>query len=269
MCGIAGILVGGSWSGSAVDVLAQSMGETLHHRGPDAAGHWSDGSGRVAFGHRRLSVVDLTPAGSQPMTSRDGRWTICYNGELYNTDSLRAKVGLADGAYRGHSDTEVLVELIAARGVDAAVCEAVGMFAFAVWDSHERQLWLARDRFGEKPLYIARSAGVVAFASEIRAVRGVPGLDRSIDVDALHDLIKYGYVVGDRSILRGVRRLTPGTVGRMDSDLTVGAPVRYWSPDDEANESSRRPEHDERELLDVLSDAVRSRMVADVPLGAF
>jgi asparagine synthase (glutamine-hydrolysing) len=269
MCGIAGLLVGDTRRGDAIGDLARSMADTLTHRGPDAAGSWVDQSQMVAFGHRRLSVVDLTPAGSQPMTSRDGRWTICYNGELYNTEALRAMVGLPTSGYRGHSDTEVLVELVAARGVEFAVREAIGMFAFAMWDSRERQLWLGRDRFGEKPLYIAQAPGLVAFASEIRAVRALPGVDTSIDEVALHDLVKYGYVVGERSILRGVRRVAPGSILCFGSDLTAGSAIRYWSPHEESVESHSRAPLSNSELLDLLADVVESRMVADVPLGAF
>jgi asparagine synthase (glutamine-hydrolysing) len=269
MCGIAGLLVGDTRRGDAIGDLARSMADTLTHRGPDAAGSWVDESRTVAFGHRRLSVVDLTPAGSQPMTSRDGRWTICYNGELYNTEALRAMVGLPTSGYRGHSDTEVLVELVAARGVEFAVREAIGMFAFAMWDSRERQLWLGRDRFGEKPLYIAQAPGLVAFASEIRAVRALPGVDTSIDEVALHDLVKYGYVVGERSILRGVRRVAPGSILCFGSDLTAGSAIRYWSPHEASVESHSRAPLSNSELLDLLADVVESRMVADVPLGAF
>jgi asparagine synthase (glutamine-hydrolysing) len=163
----------------------------------------------------------------------------------------------------------VLVELIAKVGVEDAARESIGMFAFAAWDAEKRQLWLARDRFGEKPLYFARASGAFGFASELRALRPMPGLDANIDPEALSDLLRYGYVTGTKSILRGVRRLGAGTIVRIDDDLLEGQSVRYWSPSEEASKSSHRPPLVGNELLDLVSEVVRSRMVADVPLGAF
>ena len=159
------------------------MASVLRHRGPDASGTWLDPSGRMALGHTRLAIVDLSDAGAQPMTSRDGRWTITYNGEIYNTEDLRRSLGPV--GWRGHSDTEVLVEHIARHGVQRTLRAAKGMFAFGCWDAHEAELWLARDRFGEKPLYYGLHQGAFLFASELKALRAVPGFDPDIDRRAL------------------------------------------------------------------------------------
>ncbi len=170
MCGVVGVLEArGPGSGRRLEPIVWGMVETLLHRGPDDIGFWSDESHGLALGHSRLSVVDLTEAGSQPMSSSDGRWTIAYNGELYNTDELRQRLGRpAIGGFRGHSDTEILVEAIAKWDFPMAVSRANGMFALAAWDSKYQQLWLARDRFGEKPLYYAVHQGSVLFASELK-----------------------------------------------------------------------------------------------------
>lgn len=203
------------------------------------------------------------------MSSRDGRWTICYNGELYNTDLLCSMIGLSAESRRGHSDTEVFVEFIANRGVENAVRMSVGMFAFALWDSAKQELWLGRDRFGEKPLYFAQTSEYFAFGSELRALRGLPGLDETINSEALHDLMRYGYVRGGKSILNGVNRLPPGTIMRIANQAEVGNPVVYWAPTIEAADAVGRSPLPIEELHNLLAETVQSRMVSDVPLGAF
>ena len=154
MCGISGVMdLSGHRRSEELEEMVRRMTAELIHRGPDDAGIWVDSRQGMALGHRRLSVIDLSPAGRQPMQSSDGRWVLTYNGELYNADRLRNELGRPMSSYRGHSDTEVLVEAIAQWGVSEALTRAVGMFALAVWDARESELWLARDRFGEKPLY--------------------------------------------------------------------------------------------------------------------
>ncbi len=273
MCGLSGVFdPHGRRSTADLAALAATMAATLQHRGPDDSGVWAADDGLVAFGHRRLSVIDLSAAGHQPMSSPDGRWTIAYNGELYNTARLRADLGLPDTAYRGHSDTEVLLYAIARWGVEGALPRLNGMFAFAVWDAHERELWLARDRFGEKPLYLAWADGRLVFGSELAAVRAAPGVGTAIDRDALALLLRYGYVPAPRSIYAGVSKLPAGTVLRVGVDHPTPRQVRYWDPVEVALSAGSSPRRDEAavdELDELLSGVVASRMVSDVAFGAF
>ena len=178
MCGICGVLGTRNQPFETVSAV-QEMTVTLRHRGPDHSGTWASEHGLVGLGHTRLAIVDLSVAGAQPMTSADGRWTVTYNGELYNTDDLRRRLG--GFRWRGHSDTEVLIEYIARHGVVTALEAVRGMFAFGCWDAENSELWLARDRFGEKPLYYGWHQGPFLFASELKALRSVPGFDPGID----------------------------------------------------------------------------------------
>ena len=184
MCGIAGLISGGQVD----DALVRSMASRITHRGPDGAGVWIDPEAGVGLGHRRLAIVDLSPAGHQPMVSSDGRWVLNFNGEIYNHEAIRSALNeggrgpAANGtAWRGHSDTETLVECIAALGLDRTLEQAVGMFAFALWDRRERKLHLVRDRFGEKPLYYGWAGGDFVFASELKALQGLKRFDNAID----------------------------------------------------------------------------------------
>ncbi|MDA3012864.1 MAG: asparagine synthase (glutamine-hydrolyzing), partial [Actinomycetota bacterium] len=228
--------------------------------------------GSVAFGHRRLSIVDLSPAGHQPMTSRNGAWTITYNGELYNTAEIRSQLSLSSTDLRGHSDTEVLVEAISRWGVEAAVGRVVGMFAFAAYDHQSGDVWLARDRFGEKPLYYQARKDTLAFASELSAVMSLPGPRPDIDRGALSLLLRHGFIPAPHSIFDGVRKLPAGHILRVSGNGHVSEPICYWNPIDEALGA---PKHtaSERELIDELEElltrTVTSRTVSDVPLGAF
>jgi len=251
------------------------MASALAHRGPDAGGEWHDAESHVAFGHRRLAIIDVSPAGAQPMRSASGRWTIVYNGELYNTDTLRAAVGRPTGGYRGHSDTEVLLAAIERFGVHDTVRRLNGMFAFAAWDAEERRLWLARDRFGEKPLYYAWHQGALLFASELKALRAVEGWRPTVNRQALADLLRYGFVPGDTAIFDGVYKVLPGHVASVDAATHEGRLETscLWDPVTEALQTSPaatpRGKAAVEELEQLLSAVVASRMVSDVPLGAF
>ncbi|MGA1699408.1 MAG: asparagine synthetase B family protein, partial [Ilumatobacteraceae bacterium] len=176
------------------------MTDCLVHRGPDGSGTWNSPDGSVVFGHRRLAIIDLSPAGHQPMASRDGQWTITYNGELYNTADLRDHLGLEPSELRGHSDTEILVDCLARWGVEKTLREVNGMFAFGAFHQPTGDLWLARDRFGEKPLYITERDGLVAFASELSALEKLPGPRPSIDRSAAALLLRHGYIPAPYSI---------------------------------------------------------------------
>ncbi|MDP6868392.1 MAG: asparagine synthase (glutamine-hydrolyzing) [Acidimicrobiales bacterium] len=266
MCGVCGVVSG---RGGDLASVAATMAETLRHRGPDATGVWLDFGGRVAFGHTRLSIVDLSDAGAQPISSFDGRWTMTYNGELYNTDELRGRVpGMA---WRGHSDTEVLVEHVARHGVQATLELARGMFALGIWDGSEGELWLARDRFGEKPLYHAHSEGDFLFGSELKALRAVPGFDPEIDREGLAEYFRWTYVPAPRTIYKGVAKLLPGHVLRVGDTGSIEASEPFWSPIRVASEAQVVGGDDDAldRLQDGLDRAVAGQMVSDVPLGAF
>ena len=224
MCGIAGFV--DLDGGNAVDAeaVARAMAATLRARGPDDAGAWSDG--HVALGFRRLAIVDLSPLGHQPMASASRRFTIVFNGEIYNHGELRAELAAAGARFRGRSDTEVILAAIEAWGFEATLPRLRGMFAIAVWDARARTLSLARDRFGEKPLYVGwlRGGRVLAFASELKALRAHPAFTPTIDRAALIAFVRYGYVPGPRSIYQGVSKLAAGTWQRIAADGTVSGP---------------------------------------------
>jgi asparagine synthase (glutamine-hydrolysing) len=274
MCGIAGFLD----PRADLDVAtatrrAEVMADTLRHRGPDDAGAWTDVRAGVALSHRRLAIIDLSPAGHQPMTSASGRFIIVFNGEIYNHLELRRDLP-AQLALRGSCDTEVLLEAIEAWGLERALARAHGMFAFALWDRERRELSLARDRLGEKPLYygLADHGRSVLFASELKALRAHPGFAGGVDRSALAQFFRYGYVSGPHTIYSSVRKLPPGTWLRIRSAADVEAtPTAYWS----FREVAEAPPMDvsDREATDLLEAelrrAVRAQMVADVPLGAF
>lgn len=271
MCGIVGI-----WQrfGQPEVAVVERMREALAHRGPDMTGLWCDGA--LAFGHRRLSIVELSPLGHQPMLSADQRFVICFNGEVFNFLELRRELEALGHRFAGHSDTEVMLAACCAWGVRGAVQRFVGMFAFALWDRQERLLHLVRDRIGIKPLYIGRTQdGDFLFASELKAFPAHPGFSRRVNPDAVAAFLKYGYVPAPLSIYRDASKLKPGhilTLASPADNLTATAP--FWSLDAVAEQGAAAPfEGDVGEAEDALDtllrDAVRLRMIADVPLGAF
>ncbi len=273
MCGIAGFW---DFSGSAVEDLGETvarMAGTLRHRGPDDQGIWVDKANGVALGHRRLSILDLSVEGNQPMFSRTGRFAIVFNGEIYNFQILRSEL---DGPYRGHSDTEVMLAAFEQWGVEQSLRRFNGMFAFALWDRDARALFLGRDRLGEKPLYYAWSGKRFLFGSELKALCAHPDFAGEIDRDSLALFIRHNYVPAPYSIYKGVSKLPPGTFLCLDAG-SVQNPVKprhYWSARQAADAGLAQgfagSDEDAREQLDtLLRDAVNIRMVADVPLGAF
>jgi asparagine synthase (glutamine-hydrolysing) len=277
MCGLVGLLeCGGHGDRAALLSSAASMANRLAHRGPDDSDVWCDAQAGIALGHRRLAVVDLTPAGHQPMRSHDERFVIAYNGELYNTADVRAEIEGARGQvqWRGHSDTEVLLEAISIWGVKDALRRVVGMFAFALWDRAQRRLTLARDRVGEKPLYYGRFGDTLLFGSELKALCAHPAFRGEIDRDALVSYVRHGYVPAPRSIYRGVAKLPQGCVAEFTRASIEPRIEPYWSARAAAlaglADPLRASEDALVEELDaLLRQAVRGQMEADVPLGAF
>lgn len=274
MCGITGFLEAGKASAAAKRELLQAMTERLAHRGPNASGYWQSADGTVNLGHRRLSIIDLTPTGAQPMTSADGRYVLTYNGEIYNFNDLRTELLAMGVAFRGTSDTEVLVEAIARWGLDATLPRLNGMFAFALWDERDHVLSLARDRFGEKPLYYCWHQGVFLFGSELKAMRRHPAFKAEIDQDALALYVRFNYVPTPFSIFKDVRKLEAGHLLQV---APAGGPATsrpYWTLySTVADRELLTMEPDDPALVDMLEEtlgrAIRQRMVADVPLGAF
>lgn len=277
MCGFAGLLdPARATEARILTTLAGSMSATLAHRGPDDAGTWTDERAGIGLGHRRLAIIDLSPAAAQPMTSSCGRWTIAYNGELYGFGALRDQLAAAGRRFRGHSDTEVLVEALGAWGLDRTLEHCNGMFAFAAWDAHEQVLHLVRDRLGEKPLYYGWAGTQLVFGSELKALRAHPDFSARIDAGAVAAFLRWSFVPAPHAIYEGVRKLPPGCVLSLPAGLPGGLPQPrpYWS----ATEVIRTGLDDplaagDREATDLLEqllvEAVEARTVADVPLGAF
>ncbi len=272
MCGITGFWEPGALAADAEAVLA-GMTACLAHRGPDDAGIWLDASAGIALGHRRLSIIDLSPEGHQPMVSRDGRFVIVYNGETYNFAELRRELEAAGDRFRGHSDTEVLLAAIDRWGLGPAVARFAGQFAFALWDRKERRLHLVRDRLGEKPLYYGWQGRTFLFGSELKALRAHPSFHPDVDRDALTLYLRYNCVPAPRSIYRGISKLAPASIATIEADRRVTT-ERYWRLEEAIARGQASPlEGSDTELVDRLEHqlraTIREEMVADVPLGAF
>lgn len=270
MCGIAGFWTVAGAHEQDLAERGRRMSDAIAHRGPDKGAVWVDAEAGAVLAQRRLAIVDLSAAGDQPMRSADGRWTIVYNGEIYNAPEIAED--LPGIAWRGHSDTEVLLEACAAWGIEAAVRRCIGMFAFALWDRRERRLHLVRDRFGIKPLYYARRDGVFLFGSELKALRAYPGFAPEVEGAAVARFLQFAYVPEGLSIYRGVSKLPPGH--RLTVEAEGETLACWWDVKERAvagqSQLDRRPEDDVIADLDgLLRDAVGRRMIADVPLGAF
>ena len=259
------------------------MAEAIAHRGPDDSGTWVDHESGVAIASRRLAVIDLSPAGRQPMLSRSGRYVIAFNGEIYNHLDLRLYLEsrtTGSVSWQGRSDTETLLSAIESFGLEDALRAAVGMFAFALWDRKDRTLYLARDRIGEKPLYYGWQDGVFLFGSELKALAVHPGFSGEIDRDALALLLRFGYVPAPWSIYRGIRKLPAGEFVGIPVDVAHGRarempePRKYWSLRDVISAGRQQPfEGSTEDMVDALQDvlirAIDRQMIADVPIGVF
>lgn len=276
MCGISGILDSSRrHEEQALQSIALRMANTLRHRGPDDGGTWVDAAAGIALGHRRLSILDLSPLGHQPMRSGCGRYVVSFNGEIYNFRALRAELECLGHSFRGHSDTEVLLSCISEWGIEAAVKRFNGMFAVALWDRKEHVLQLVRDRMGEKPLYYGWSGKTFLFASELKAILACPQFDGTIDRGAVSLFMRHGYIPAPYSIYAGIHKVVPGTIVTIWPDPEKPATIRpYWSVAAAVERGIAEPFRGTANeavcrLDELLRDAVKLRMEADVPLGAF
>lgn len=277
MCGFSGFLQTDSVVAHD-DMLSvvERMAGTLHHRGPDDAGSWVDPQAGVALGHQRLSIIDLSAEGHQPMVSSSGRYVIAFNGEIYNFRQLRKELDTAGYVWRGHSDTEVMLAAFERWGVDGALRRFNGMFAFSLWDRHDKVLHLARDRLGEKPLYYGWMGKTFLFGSELKSLRVHPAWRGEVDRDALAAYLRHNYVPSPYSIYRGIAKLRAAHHLRVPLHQPCFAtkPEAYWSMREAAEAGSANPlRTDEQTLVsqfdELLRDAVSMRTVADVPVGVF
>jgi len=275
MCGLAGLFTKRPTPAGSVGEAASRMTACITHRGPDDGGTFADESAGVALSFRRLAIIDLSPAGHQPMVSASGRFTIVFNGEVFNHNELRAELRAAGASFRGHSDTEVILAAFERWGIDAAVRRFVGMFAIAVWDAERRALTLLRDRLGIKPLYVYQKDGLVSFGSELKTLVSGPSFDRALDTDSVASFLRYLYVPGPRTIYRHARKLPQGHhLTITDPEAPLPASVPYWSVEEAARAGLADPragaDEDIVSHLDrTLAEVVKLRMEADVPLGAF
>lgn len=252
------------------------MTDSLAHRGPDDAGCWYDAGSGVGLGHRRLSIIDLSPLGHQPMASASGRYQLTYNGEVYNFPELRSELQRQGHTFRGQSDTEVILAAVEQWGIEAAVKRFVGMFAFALWDQQEHRLHLVRDRLGIKPLYYGFLGRAFVFSSELKTFKAHPEFRGEIDRNALALLLRHGYVPTPYSIYRGICKLLPGAILSLspDDQSPMPSPSAYWSAQNVVERGQVEPfsgSADEAvaHLDALLRQAIKLRLVADVPLGAF
>ena len=284
MCGVTGFWQKNNFSIDAVQAVALQMAERIAYRGPDDFGVWTDEAEGVALAHRRLSIVDLSPAGHQPMLSVSGRYVLVFNGEIYNHLEMRKELDSRlrgnDGAtWRGHSDTETLLAGFEAWGIEATLKKTVGMFAIALWDRSERVLTLARDRIGEKPLYYGFQNDTFLFGSELKALKAHPDFVGEIDRDVLCLYLRHCYIPAPFSIYQGIKKLLPGTYLQLSltqsvAELKAATPKPYWSLADVAANAQRNPfvgsDAEAVAALDTqLKHAIKLQMMADVPLGAF
>ncbi|HEB71304.1 MAG TPA: asparagine synthetase B, partial [Nitrospirae bacterium] len=293
MCGIAGFIDATcNIPSDEMAGRARKMARAIKYRGPDDEGVWVDETAGVAFGHRRLSILDLSDKGRQPMISANGRYVIAYNGEIYNHISIRKALDKDHYGirWRGHSDTEALLEAIDKWGMEKTLNEINGMFSFALWDRKEKSVTFARDRIGKKPLYYGWVSKTLVFGSELKAIQKYPGFHSDVNRDSLALLLRHNYIPSPYSIYENIYKLPPGTImtfrrdqlinlenfspAPVDGGQTALSPKRYWSAKTVLEQGSKnRFAGTELEALDeldkLLGDAVKLRMVADVPVGAF
>jgi asparagine synthase (glutamine-hydrolysing) len=274
MCGLAGFYSFNISSDNAHQVLSD-MGSAIIHRGPDDSGTWFEKSAGIGFSHRRLAIVDLSPAGHQPMVSSSGRFVIAFNGEIYNHMALRTEIEKQTTCqWKGHSDTETLLMAFEVFGIEQTIEKAIGMFALAIWDNQDKYLYLIRDRLGEKPLYYGWQKDALLFGSELSSLKKHPNFNAEINRDALSLFIRQGYINAPHSIYENVFKLEPGTILRFACDSKTPEKTVYWSAKKNMLLGANNPFVGDsnavvNELERQLGNAVERQMMADVPLGAF
>ena len=269
MCGIAGRLHRHPMPAESLPELARRMNACLRHRGPDMEGYWADPEGLLALAFSRLAIQDLSPAANQPMRSESGRFTIVYNGEIYNAGELRQRIHRAPDSFRTHSDTEVLLACFETLGLEATLQAANGMFAFALWDAASRSLFLVRDRLGKKPLHYSLERDCATFASEIKAIVRADARPHSVSREAIEAYFNLTYIPAPLTIFDDVRKVRPGHILEIKSDLSTRE-WPYWSVEATLRaQGSRRQSHRDavEQAATLLEDAVRCRLVSDVPVG--
>jgi len=277
MCGFAGLFDALTRTNDEdLRAVTGRMTETLFHRGPDDGGVWVDAAAGIGLGSRRLAIVDLSPEGHQPMASRDGRYVMAFNGEIYNFKAIRSELLPLGHKFRGHSDTEVMLAAISQWGLEKSLERFNGMFAFGLWDKSERLLHLVRDRLGEKPLYYGWMGKTLLFGSELKALRAHPAFHGEIDRNALSLYLRHNYIPAPYTIYQGIYKLLPGSVLTINPSAAGSSskPIPYWSAKSVAEHGVAEPMNgsDQDAIASVeclLRDAVKLRMEADVPLGAF
>ena len=275
MCGITGFWnTSGDFESGRIQAIVKEMSKSLFHRGPDDFGQWIDEERGLGLGHRRLSIIDLSPEGHQPMKSRDGRYVIVLNGEIYNFLELRQQLISLGHKFRGHSDTEVMLASIVQWGLERSLQIFNGMFAFALWDRQEHLLHFGRDRLGQKPLYYGWQDSTLLFASELKAFKVHPHFKKELDRNVLASYFRHRYIPAPYSIYKDIYKLPPGTFLTWDGTTNRPQPHQYWSIEEVAKSGMANPftgttEEAINQLEQLLKDAVALTMVADVPLGGF
>ena len=271
MCGISGGIFYKSSFDDRVDIV-NKMSKSLTHRGPDDCGSWCDTESPVSFSHRRLSIIDTTSFGHQPMHSINDRWVITFNGEIYNYQDISKSLHSLGVNFEGHSDTRVLIESISTWGVEDTVKRLHGMFAFVAYDRLEKKIWLARDRMGEKPLYYGWSNGDFVFSSELKAIRTIPTFNSTIDRNALSIYLRHNYIPAPHSIYKGINKLLPGSLFSFDIDLPIetGKISSYWSLASVIDKrNSLTKEEGQNNFEKILRSSLKRQLHADVPVGVF
>ncbi len=273
MCGIAGFLTQQTCTNDNLRMQALKMSDAISHRGPDGDGAWCDSNAGIALSHRRLSIVDLSPTGAQPMTSSCGKLVMVYNGEVYNAEKLKSELASNGTNFRGTSDSEVILEGFAQWGIENTVQRLIGMFAIAIWNRETKRLTLVRDRLGIKPVYWSYHRNTFLFGSELKALRQHPDCPTALDHQAISSYLRKSYINAPKTIFENIQKLQPGSILTFSINKEPSV-TQYWSLHDTAiqgslNQDKRNDAELVTELEELLTDAVKMRMIADVPLGAF
>ncbi len=281
MCGVAGFLIDSKSSSSVnFDLITKKMTDSIKHRGPNDSGCWNNPSEGIALGHRRLSILDLSDAGHQPMESSNGRYVIAFNGEIYNHLQIRSDIEKNNGniSWRGHSDTETILSAFETFGIQESLEKFVGMFAFSLWDKKNKILTLARDRLGEKPMYYGwqniANGRVFLFGSELKALKSFPDIDLRVDRGSLSLFLKHAYVPNPYSIYENIFSLEPGQFLQVSLTNKMTKTVNYWEASEIIKKGSFEeykgtPKEAVKDLKNLLRHTIKSQMISDVPLGAF